>query len=186
MLIFLRKAKASTTPGCYSLSGLDLGAARTGIVARTVAFCTSLTTLHLCRKNIQDKEGMDLARALLTNTSLRKLELEGNVLGNQTARVLALALKKNKTLRYLDLESNDLTRMGEENTGVEEMIQALIHNKTLLSLNMANNGLDEQIGRQFCDLFNPKRSNQETIIDFEFGFNQFRLEEVSRYRRKIA
>jgi len=90
---------------------------------------------------------MDLARALLTNTTLRKLELEGNVLGNQTARVLALALKKNKTLRYLDLESNDLTRMGEENTGVEEMIQALIHNKTLLSLNMANNGLDEQIGR---------------------------------------
>ncbi len=57
--------------------------------------------------------------------------------------MLALALKKNKTLRYLDLESNDLTRMGEENTGVEEMIQALIHNKTLLSLNMANNGLDE-------------------------------------------
>jgi len=44
---------------------------------------------------------------------------------------------------------------------------------------MANNRLDEQIGRQFCDLFNPKRMNQETLIDFEFGFNQFRLEEVS-------
>ena len=159
MLIFLRQAKSSTTPGCYSLSGLDLGSARTSIVARTVAFCSSLTTLHLCRKNIQDKEGMDIARALLTNTTLRKLELEGNVLGNQTARVLALALKKNKTLRYLDLESNDLTRNGEENAGVVEMISALIHNKTLLSLNMANNGLDEPTGRLFCDLFKPSGHN---------------------------
>jgi len=52
-----------------------------------------------------------------------------------------------------------LTREGEETGGVEEMIQALNHNNTLLSLNMANNRLDEQIGRQFCDLFNPKRMN---------------------------
>ena len=84
-----------------------------------------------------------MARALFTNTTLRKLELEGNCLGLQTARVLALAIRKNKTLRYLDLDSNDLTREGEENQGVEEMIQALIENKSLLSLNLANNKLDE-------------------------------------------
>lgn len=78
--------------------------------------------MHLARKNIQDREGQDLARALLTNTTLRKLELEGNNLGMLTARVFALALRKNTTLRYLDLESNNLTNDKEENGGVEEMI----------------------------------------------------------------
>ena len=73
-----------------------------------------------------------------------------------TARVFALALRKNTTLRYLDLESNNLTNDTEENNGVEEMIQALAVNKTLLSLNLANNRLDAQIGRQFVDLFDPR------------------------------
>ena len=80
---------------------------------------------------------------LLTNKTLRKIELEGNCLGMQTARVFALALRRNKTLRYLDLESNNLTHDGEETLGVEEMIQALASNKTLLSLNLGNNKLDE-------------------------------------------
>jgi len=92
-----------------------------------------------------------------------------------TARVLAMALRKNKTLRYLDLESNNLTNDSEENCGVEEMIQALAKNTTLLSLNLGNNRLDAQIGRQFVDLFDPKQHNQETLIDFEFGFNNFEL-----------
>lgn len=60
-----------------------------------------------------------------------------------TARVFALALRKNHTLRYLDLESNNLTNDTEENGGVEEMIQALAVNTTLLSLNLANNRLDQ-------------------------------------------
>lgn len=84
---------------------------------------------------------------LLSNKTLRKLELEGNCLGLQTARVFAIALRKNTTLRSLDLESNNLTHDGEENGGVEEMIQALAGNETLLSLNLGNNKLDEQIGR---------------------------------------
>ena len=79
------------------------------------------------------------------------MELEGNCLGMQSARVFASALRKNKTLRYLDLESNNLTHDGEENLGVEEIIQALTYNTTLLSLNLGNNKLDEQIGRQFVD-----------------------------------
>ncbi len=116
-----------------------------------------------------------MARALLTNKTLRKLELEGNCLSIMTARVLALALSKNKTLQYLDLESNDLTHEGQKNGGVEELINALSKNKTLLSLNVANNRLDAEIGRMFVDML---RVN-ETLIDFEFGFNNFRLEDVS-------
>ena len=122
MLTFLQKGAEDRTPKEFSLSGCELGGARTTIVARIMAFNRSLMTLHLCRKNIQDREGQDIARALLTNTTLRKLELEGNCLGMGTARVFALALRKNRTLRYLDLESNNLTNDTEENGGVEEMI----------------------------------------------------------------
>ena len=179
MLTFLQKSYENTTHRDQSLSGCTLGAAKTQIVARVIAFNTSLTCLHLSRKNITDKEGQDIARALLTNRTLRKLELEGNSLGMVTARVFALALRKNRTLRYLDLESNNLTNDTEENGGVDEMISALQENTTLLSLNLANNRLSEEIGRNFCDLFNPRGKCQEALIDFEFGFNNFRLEDVS-------
>ncbi len=125
MLIFLRKAQENSTPNAYSLSGLELGGPRTQILAKIVAFNNTLTTLHLSRKNIQDKEGQDLARALITNKTLRKLELEGNCLGLMSAKAFAFALRQNKTLRYLDLESNNLCHEGEENQGVEDMIGAL-------------------------------------------------------------
>ena len=100
-------------------------------------------------------------------------------MGMVTAKVFALAIRKNRTLRYLDLESNNLTNDTEENSGVEEMINALQENTTLLSLNMANNRLGVEIGRNFVDLFNPRGKCQESLIDFEFGFNDFRLEDVS-------
>ena len=112
---------------------------------------------------------------LLTNKTLRKLELEGNCLGLLTARVLATVFRKNTTLKYLDLESNNLTHDGEESGGVEDMIQALATNTTLLSLNLGNNKLDDTIGRQFVDCL----QTNHTLIDFEFGMNNFRLEDVS-------
>ena len=120
-------------------------------MSKVIAYNSTLKSLHLCRKGIQDKEGQDIARLLLNNKTLRKMELEGNCLGMQSARVFASALRKNKTLRFLDLESNNLTHDGEENLGVEEIIQALTYNTTLLSLNLSNNKLDEQIGRAFVD-----------------------------------
>ena len=57
MLIFLKKTHENTTPRDFSLSGMNLGGPRTQIVARLVAFNTSLTTLHLSRKGIKEKEG---------------------------------------------------------------------------------------------------------------------------------
>ena len=122
---------------------------------------------------------MDLAKVLINNKTLRKLELEGNCLGMHTAKMFAVALRINKTLRYLDLESNNLTNDTEESGGVDDMIQALAENKTLLSLNLANNRLTDDIGRNLVDLFNPRGKNQDTLIDFEFGSNNFRLEDVS-------
>ena len=176
MLIFMQKAQEDNTPLDYSLAGLELGAARALILSKVIAYNSTLKNLHLSRKGIQDKEGQDIARLLLNNKTLRKIELEGNCLGMQTARIFALALRKNKTLRFLDLESNNLTHDGEENGGVEEMIQALTTNTTLLSLNLGNNKLDEHIGRQFVDCLQKNHA----LIDFEFAWNNFRLEDIRR------
>jgi Ran GTPase-activating protein (RanGAP) involved in mRNA processing and transport len=60
----------------------------------------------LVRRDIQDTEGQELAKMLLTNKSLRKLELEGNKLGSKTAKEFGYALMHNTTLKFLDLESN--------------------------------------------------------------------------------
>ena len=97
----------------------------------------------MSRKSIEDKEGQDLGRMLLSNKVLRKLELEGNVLGLQTARAFAKVFRTNKTLKYINLESNNLSHDGEENGRVENMISALATNQTLLGLNLNNNRLHE-------------------------------------------
>ena len=175
MLTFLQKAYDDNTPHDYSMSGVQLGAARTLILAKIIAHNQTVKTLHLSRKEINDKEGQDLAAMLLTNKTLRKLELEGNCLGLQTAKKFAYVLRHNTTLKSLDLESNNLTHDGEENGGVEEMIAALMQNKSLLSLNLGNNKLDENIGRMFVDCLHQNK----TLIDFEFSNNFFRLEDVS-------
>jgi hypothetical protein len=52
MLMMLNKLTKNTTPKEFSLSGLDLGGARSGILARHVAFNKSLTQLDLSRKSI--------------------------------------------------------------------------------------------------------------------------------------
>lgn len=81
MLVILQKAQADDTPHSYSLSGQELGVARTQILAKIIAHNSTVKTLHLCRKGIEDKEGQDLGKMLLTNKVLRKLELESNILG---------------------------------------------------------------------------------------------------------
>ena len=55
------------------------------------------------------------------------------------------------------------------------MIDALRTNKSLISLNIANNHLDQDIGKDFKAML----EQNETLIDFEINFNQFHLEDVS-------
>ena len=49
------------------------------------------------------------------------------------------------------------------------MFEFLTENTTLLSLNMANNQLDEQCGTIFCE----KLENNYTLIDFDYSQNNF-------------
>ena len=69
--------------------------------------------------------------------------------------------------------------MGNEDTrGVQfYFIDALRTNKTLIALNVANNQLDESLGKDFKDMLEVNT----TLIDFEISFNMFHLTDVSCY-----
>lgn len=94
----LVKLESDTTPREYSASGLELGPARTRILASWVAQNSSLCHLHLSRSGIKDEDGAEIAKILYTNKTLRKLELEGNQLGKKTALSFGKALTVNTTL----------------------------------------------------------------------------------------
>lgn len=81
LAVVLQSFQTNSTPFELSMSGINLGPVRCKMLASNLAYNNSLLSLHLQRKGIQDNEGCDLAKMLLTNTSLRKLELEGNSLG---------------------------------------------------------------------------------------------------------
>ena len=103
-------------------------------------------SLHLARKGILDHDGICMAHMLKTNKTLRKLELEGNNLGPLCAFAFGRVLADNTTLKFLDLESNQLTNDGSDFKGVLEMFNFLDKNTTLISLNVANNMLNEDCG----------------------------------------
>jgi len=132
----------------------------------------TLRACSLTRKLIEEEEGVYLAQMMMVNKNIRKLELEGNKLGPRTAREFSHVLKVNKNLQFLDLENNSLTTDGDDPTGLISFIQALKNNDSLLSLNVANNRLDETIGKAFEECMAVNR----TLIDFEFGFNHFSVE----------
>lgn len=149
-----------------------------------MAFNNTLSVLHLARKGIEDAEGVELARMLVQNTSLRKLELEGNKLGPKSIEAFGRMLMKNTTLRVLDLESNDIYKDKDAPFDPETkrpvtpklffFIEALQRNTTLLSLNLANCQMDERCGQKWVVTTEVNRD----LIDFEFGFNKFSLEQI--------
>ena len=184
MLIMLKNLQSNNTPKEYTISGLNLGAARCRILASNVAYNTTLTALHLARKGIEDAEGVELAKMLVVNKVLRKLELEGNKLGPKSIHAFGKALEVNTTLRVLDLESNDIYKDKDAPFDPETkrpvtpkiffFIESMQKNKSLLSLNMANCQMDERCGQKWMI---TTQLNTD-LIDFEFSFNKFTLEQV--------
>jgi hypothetical protein len=119
---------------------------------------------------------------LLINKKLRKLELEGNQLGSKTAKELGLALLVNTTLKVLDLESNLLSPHEQsDSSGILKFIEGVKANTTLISLNIANNQLGPELGVQFRNCL----EKNHTLIDFEFGNNSFRLEDVRKIQEYL-
>lgn len=130
-------------------------------------------SLHIARKGILDHDGIVLAYMLRTNKCLRKLELEGNNLGPLCAFAFGRVLHENKSLRFLDLESNQLTNDGSDFKGVLEMFNFLDHNNTLLSLNIANNNLNEDCGAKLRE----KLETNYSIIDIDYTNNNFNVDD---------
>jgi hypothetical protein len=169
----IMQLQSSSTPFEYTLSGVELGSTRSAILASNIAYNNSLLSLHICRKRLSDTDGQRIAQLLLTNTSLRKLELEGNQLGPKSASDFGKALKVNKTLKFLNLESNQLTVDGQDMWGIYEFVEFLDHNTSLLSLNLANNQLDEKCG----SMFRESIERNQTLIDFDFSLNNFNIQD---------
>ena len=130
-----------------TIAGLKLGFVRCGLLATHIETNSSLMCLHMARKNIKDPEGVIIAKMLLHNKHLRKLELEGNLMGPNSAKEFGNALCHNKTLKFLDLENNQLAN-DQDTSGVERLIDMLKDNVTLLSLNLANNELNDMVGQK--------------------------------------
>lgn len=173
MVILLEQLQTNKTPIQVTTTGLDMGPQRLSILAKNIKNNESLLNLHMSRKGVTDVEGQQISMMLNTNKKLRKLELEGNVLGPRSIAEFGRTLKHNETLRYLDLESNQLTAGGQEFWGIYEFVNFLDSNKTLLSLNLANNDLDEKCGQ----MFREKLENNHTLIDFDFSGNNFSMED---------
>ena len=64
-----------------SLAGLDIGTARCNMLAKCMKNNESLLSIDMSRRNIEDGDGLILAKMLHHNKKLRNLELEGNLLG---------------------------------------------------------------------------------------------------------
>lgn len=73
----------------------------------------------MCRKNIKDSEGIEIANNLKKNFVLERLELEGNYLGPKSCAAIANLMQENNTIRVIDLEGNDLTSGGKDISGIE-------------------------------------------------------------------
>jgi hypothetical protein len=161
------------TPFEYTLSGTKLNNVQCRMLTQNVAFNSTLLSLHLSRKGINDTEGVWIAKMLGKNSTLRKLELEGNNLGQLSAYEFGRTLKDNKTLKFLDLESNQLTSDGTNLGGISEFIKFLLHNKSLISLNLCNNQLEPPSGEQ---IKNNLESNW-TLMDFDYSMNNFSIDD---------
>jgi hypothetical protein len=146
LLGLLGKLQRNATPRDVSTEGIELGTVRAKMLLNNIAANTSLMCLAMTRKLSDDEIGVDMARMLMVNKSIRKLELEGNKFGPKTAREFGYLLQINKNLKFIDFENNMLTNNGDDPSGLFSFIEALKTNKTLLSLNMANNCLDDAIG----------------------------------------
>jgi hypothetical protein len=76
----------------------------------------------------------------------------------------------------LDFENNYLTADKDDDEGMLLFIEQLKTNTTLRSLNVANNRLDDKIGKAFVECLKVNYS----LINLEFSFNQFEIHTVRK------
>ena len=146
----------------FTISGLDLKPAQIKVLANFVENNASLKALSMSRKRLTDFEGKEICEKLEKNQTLERLEMEGNQLGPATLRPLARLLRFNETIRYIDLERNNL--LDDPVTGqkdykvIDELVDALMVNETVLYINLNNTGLNSKCSKKLRDIFQTNKT----------------------------
>jgi Ran GTPase-activating protein (RanGAP) involved in mRNA processing and transport len=105
-------------------------------LATALALNTTLTSLWLWNRELDDASAHELAWALDRNRTLLALYLSVNNIGSDGAAAFRIALERNNTLRELRLSANDV---GDD--GARHLAAALERNKTLKTLDLSGNDI---------------------------------------------
>jgi hypothetical protein len=86
MYLNFMKLSTNTTPKELTFAGLEFNLSKTRMLSYQVSINSSLCSLHMARRGLDDEAGESLALILKDNKTLRKMELEGNSLGPRSAK----------------------------------------------------------------------------------------------------
>ena len=123
----------------------------------------------MSRKNLTDVEGKEICEKLEKNQTLERLEMEGtlrfylgNRLGPVTLQSLARLLRLNDTIRFVDLERNNIledpTSGQKDYKAIDELVDALMVNETVLYINLNNTGLNAKCSKKLRDIFQTNKT----------------------------
>jgi len=107
------------------------------VIAKPIAFNTTLTELRISFNGIDDEGAEAIANALKTNAALHHLDLSRNQIREAGAAAISDALRLNATLKTLRMEHNGIGDVGAKAIGDG----ALTVNTTLTSLYLGGNSI---------------------------------------------
>ena len=141
-------------------------------LARAIRLTSSLKVIHLENSNIQGRYLIMLAAALKDNELIKEIYLGDNKIQPNDGQSISTIIKENKHLELLDLKNNNLQDIGLSHicSGLSEQVKpdfglkalfipnngitangitsylskALIHNRSLTSLNISQNTLTSE------------------------------------------
>ena len=140
-------------------------------LARSIRLTPSLRVLHLENSNIQGRMLLMLAAALKDNEVVKEIYLGENKMQPADGQSICSIIKENKCLEIIDLKNNSLQDTGLSHicsglselgnikwglrglfiannsitsNGVSYLSKALIHNRSLVSLNISQNSLTNE------------------------------------------
>lgn len=170
--------------------------------ARSIKLTTTLRVVHLEQSNISGRYLLMLAAALKDNEQIRELYLADNKIQATDGNSIANIIKENNFLEVLDLRNNNILDTGLSHicsglseqanvhkglkalvlmnnnitaNGISYLSKALIHNRSLNTLNIAHNSLTNEaiyelkealiVNKQITSLFlNKTKLSDEGVI----------------------
>lgn len=124
---------------------------------------TTLQELHIEHNDMNSQELMALTPLFQQNKSLQRLSLVGNNIGDLEAISFATALCDNSAatnLNHLALNDNCIGELG-----TEALAQMMCKCKTLKSLNLINNELDDMGAMNIAEAISQSSTIEEVCLD---------------------